>query len=61
MRYDDHMSSNTITTPYTGTISATGAPVTIMVASAMPPRSAAMLITFATTSSVQAPQSTHGE
>jgi hypothetical protein len=60
-RYDDHISNDTMTTPYTGTMSTTGAPVTIMVGSAMPPKSAAMLITLATTSKAQAPQSTHGE
>ena len=61
VRYDDHINDRTITTPKIGTISATGAPVTIMVASAMPPRSAAMLMTFATTSRAHAPQSTHRE
>jgi hypothetical protein len=61
MRYDDHINSETITTPKTGTMSATGAPVTIMVASAIPPRSAAMLITLAITRRAQAPQSTHRE
>jgi hypothetical protein len=60
VRSDDHINSATITTPYTGTINATGARVTIVVAAAMPPRSAAMLMMFATTSSVQALQSTHG-
>ena len=59
MRYDDHISSETMTTPKTGTIRATGAPVTILVASAIPPRSAAMLMTFATTRRAQALQSTH--
>ena len=43
--------------PYTGTDTAMGAPMTIFVASAIPPRSAAMLITFATISSAHATSS----
>src|SRR5438874_6699342 len=43
-RYDDHINGTTMAVPYTGTEIAIGAPITIFVASAMPPRSAAMLI-----------------
>src|SRR5439155_16215306 len=37
VRYDDHINSTIITAPKTGTISVTGAPLTIIVASAIPP------------------------
>jgi hypothetical protein len=50
-----------IVTPNAGTITGTGMPVTILAASAIPPKSAVMLITFATARSTHAPQSTHRE
>ena len=55
-RYVEKKRNPRTTAPYATTSGLESTPVTIAVASAIPPRSAAMLNTLATTSSAQAPQ-----
>ena len=59
VRYDVHIIVPVNASAYTGSQTVTGTRVTSAVDAAMPPRSAAMLMVFATMSNAQADHNTH--